>query len=284
MRHTSFAAGRGRRPPDSRRDTGATLMNHDSSGSPIAAQPATNGLSLDEAVHSSSGDVLIAAAADPGLTEDLALALLKRPDLPAEVIEQLNKNGALKKSRKVKLAVVSHPRTPRHVSVPMVRHLFTFDLMQAALTPVVPADVKLAADDALISRLETVSMGEKLSLAHRASGRVAGTLLLDAELRVIRAALENPRLTESSIVRAIMCPDAPAGFVETVCRHPKWCLRHEVKIALLRNKKTPLARALELARALPPTQLRAILESSHLPANTKSCLLRELHRQTGEAT
>jgi hypothetical protein len=258
-------------------------MTTDSSSSRIAPEPAAT-RSLEEAVHSGSAQVVLAAAADPGLSEDLALALLKRPELPAEVIEQLNKNTALKKSRKVKLAVVSHPKTPRHISVPMVRHLFTFDLMRVALTPVVPADLKLAADDALVSRLETISMGEKLSLARRASGRVAGALLLDPELRGMKAALDNSRLTESSIVKAIMSPGAPAAFIDAVSRHAKWCLRHEVKIALLRNEKTPAARVVELARGFPPAQLRAILEGSRLPAKAKSCLLQALQERTGKAT
>src|SRR6478672_4283421 len=91
--------------------------------------------SLPEAVHSSSLEVLTAAASDPGLTEDLA-----------QVLDWLSRNGGVMKSRKVKLALVEHPRTPRHISIPMARYLFTFDLMQVALTPVVPADIKMAAE------------------------------------------------------------------------------------------------------------------------------------------
>ncbi len=140
---------------------------------------------LQEAIHSTSADVMLAAASDPALTEDFALALLKRSDLPSEVLDRLSRNGGLMKSRKVRLALVEHPKTPRHISVPMVRHFFTFDLMQVALRPMVPADIKIVAEEALISRLEKVSAGERLSLARRASGRVAGALLLDSEVRVI---------------------------------------------------------------------------------------------------
>ena len=64
---------------------------------------------------------LLRTAADPALTEDLALPLLKRADLPPEVLEQLAKNAHALKSRKVKIALASHPHTPRHVSVPLVR-------------------------------------------------------------------------------------------------------------------------------------------------------------------
>ncbi|PYX42560.1 MAG: hypothetical protein DMG81_01330 [Acidobacteria bacterium] len=131
------------------------------------------------------------------LTEDAALALLKRPDLSCEEIERLGKHGSLLRSRKVKLAMLEHARTPRHISLPLVRQLYTFDLMQVALTPVVPADVKLAADDALCHRLETISSGERLTLAHRGSSRIAEALLADAEARVVHAALQNSRLTEA---------------------------------------------------------------------------------------
>ena len=123
----------------------------------------------------------------------------------------------------------------------MVRHLFTFDLMQVALTPVVPADIKMAAEESLINRLERLSQGERLTLAHRASGRVAAALLLDPEPRVIHAALENSRLTESAVIKALMRRDAPAAFVSAVCHHSRWSPRREIRIALLRNEKTPLA-------------------------------------------
>jgi len=250
-------------------------MADDSNSQPVVAG-STPGPVPGEGIHSLSPNALRAAAADPALTEDLALSLLKRSDLPPEVLEQLSKNGGVMKSRKVKLALVEHLKTPRHVSLPMVRHLFTFDLMQAALTPVVPADVKLAADEVLINRLETISSGEKLTLAHRASGRVAGALLLDEDARVVQVALENARITEAAVIKAIMRHNASSAFVQAVCHHSRWSLRREVRIALLRNEKTPLARALEFARSLPPSLVREILQSSPLPAGVKSGLLRDL--------
>ena len=122
---------------------------------------------------------LLGTAADPALTEDFALALLKRADLPAEVLEQFGKNVSVLKSRKVKMALATHARTPRHVSVPLARQFYTFDLMKLALSPLAPADVRVAVDNMLISRLQTVTVGERLTLARRASGRVAAALLLE---------------------------------------------------------------------------------------------------------
>ncbi len=234
-----------------------------------------------DAPPSESPEKLISAASEPALTEDLALALLKRSDLPAQALDQLSKNGDLMKIRKVKIAVVEHPKTPRHISIPMVRHLFTFDLMHVALTPAVPADIKITAEDALIQRLERLPQGERLSLAHRASGRVAAELLNDPELRVIHAALENSRLTESAVAKALMRRNASPALVEAVCQDSKWSVLREVRIALLQNKATPLNRALEFAQSLPAVLVREILGDSQVPADVKERVLNVV-KESGE--
>ena len=251
-------------------------MTTDPSISPEVV-PEISSISVEEAIRSSSTEVLMAAAADPSLNEDLALTLLKRSDLPGDVLDRLSKNASAMKSRKVKLALVEHPKTPRHISLPTIRHLFTFDLMHVALTPAVPADVKAVADETLCNRMETISSGERLTLAHRASGRVAAELLSDSDSRVIHAAMENARLTEAQVVKAVMATSASAVFVQAACHHAKWSLRREIRIALLRSQHTPLARAVEFARSLPPALVREVLHGSRLPANIKEHLFKSLN-------
>jgi hypothetical protein len=232
-------------------------------------------VTLDEAIHATDPEALLAAASDSALSEDLALALLKRKDLAAAVLERLAKNGSVIKGRKVKIALICHPRTPRHVSLPMIRHLYTFDLMNVALSAIAPADVKRVADESLVTRVPTISSGERLTLARRASAAVAAALLNDKEPRVMKIALANSRLTEAAIVRAVNTRTATEALIQAVSHHPKWSLRHEVQIALLRNEKTPLARALQFAQRLPAAQLREVLQQSRLPAATRTYLIKE---------
>jgi hypothetical protein len=234
---------------------------------------------LEELIRSHDRDVLRRAAADPRLSEELALSLLTRRDLPQEAIEALAKNGAVMKHRKVIVAVVSHPRTPRHVSLPIARHLYTFELMQIAVTPGIAADLKVAVEEALITRMESIATGERITLAKRGSTRVAATLLLDPEERVMLAALENPYLTESWIAKALLSADAPPALVNAVCHHPKWSLRRDVQVALLRNHKTPLAAAIAISDKLPNNVLRDVLHNSRLEPDIKAYLLSVLGRR-----
>jgi len=171
--------------------------------------------------------------------------------------------------------VASHPRAPRRIAMRLIRELYTFELMQFSLTPAAPADLRRMADELLVSRLASITLGERIALARRSSELVAGALLVDKQARVWQTALENPRLTEVSVVKALQKTTATPAFVEAVCRHAKWSVRGEIRIALLRNAHTPLARALEFARRLPPAQLRDILHASRLPEKIKGCLRKE---------
>lgn len=237
----------------------------DSTSSPQSNSPQSNSNTVTETDP----------ASDP-LTEDLALALLKRTDLLPHDIEQLAKNPGLIKSRKVRLALAAHPRAPRRLALRLIRELYTFDLMHFSQMPAAAADLKRAADELLVARLASISLGERISLARRCSVLVATALLHDKESRVWQTALENPRLTEVALARALHRPGATPGFVEAICRHTKWSVRPEIRLALLRNAHTPLARALEFARRLPPAQLRDVLHASHLPEKIKEYLRKDL--------
>lgn len=214
-------------------------------------------------------------AGDSALTEDLALALLKRGDLQTESIEQISKNVLVMQSRKVRIALAAHPRAPRRIALRLIRELYTFDLMKFAMLPAVAADLKRAADELLVARVTSITLGERISLARRSSTMVAAALLLDKEKSVWQTALENPRLTEGAIVKALQRSNASLAFVEAISRHTKWSVRPEVRMALLRNEHTPLARALEFARRVPPSQLRDILHASRLPEKIKAYLRKD---------
>jgi hypothetical protein len=202
-----------------------------------------------------------------GLTEDAALALVKSPDATADALAQLAKNLITSKSRKVLVALIAHSRTPRHVSIPLLRTLFTFDLMNLALTAAVAPDVKRAAEEQILTRLESLPLGQKITLARRASGRVAAALLQSSDQRIISPALDNKQLTQALVVQALMKSRAPERLFVLVSDHVSWQLHREVQIALLRSQKTPPERAREFAKNFSPEFLHEIVPApkSELP-------------------
>ena len=237
------------------------------------------GSSLADRAQSRDPEELLAVASDLALTEDLALALLVRRDLPPNVIEAISKNAAVVKLRKVNFAIASHPRAPRHVSLPLARHLYTFELVKIALLPAVPADVKVGIDETILSRLTQISEGERLTLARQASGLVAGALLLDPQERVIQTALRNSKMTESIVLKALSQKKVTARTVLAICSHEKWSRRRDIQLALLRNEHTPLAEAIQFASGFPAHLLREVLSLSRLQASITNYLLNSLDRR-----
>ena len=254
-------------------------------GCPPGASPAANGMpdntQIDDARESGSPAGAISSEVEKlessaSLTEDLALAQLADRDLSSDAVEQISRNVPAMKSRKVRAALASHPRTARRIALRLIRELYTFELMRFALMPVAAADLRRVANELLLSRLSSITLGERIALARRSSELVAGALLLDKETPVWQAALNNARLTESAVVKALQRSSVTAVLVGAVCHHANWSVRPEIRIALLRNQHTPLAKALEFARRLPPAQLRDILHASRLPETIKRYLRKDL--------
>src|SRR5689334_17090490 len=197
------------------------------------------------------------------ITEDQALASLRDANSGTKAIEQIFQNQLVMKSRKVRMAAVCHPKAPRRLTLSALRHLFTLDLMNVALNPTTPADIKRAAEEILMTKLDSSAAGVRLTLARRGSGRIAGALIVDREQRIVDVALENPRVTEAMVAKA--ASEASEDTVGKLCRHPKWSIRNDIRIALLRSEHTPLARALEFAQGIPKGLLEEILQKSRLP-------------------
>jgi hypothetical protein len=246
-------------------------------------QPGDPGQPIAERAQSRDPEDLLAVGTSPALTEEIALSLLNRRDLPGKVIEAISKNTSVLKHRKVHFAIASHPRTPRHVSLPLTRHLYTFELVKIALLPAVPADVKVGVDETIISRLKQISGGERLTLAKQASGRVAGALLSDTEERVIEAALRNPKMTEAILTKALGGKDSTPKMVHAICADNKWSLRRDIRLALLRNEHTPLAQAIVFAQGFPDHLVREVLSRSRLQPHIKAYLLATRSQKAGHS-
>jgi hypothetical protein len=144
--------------------------------------PAGELASADNSLGNSEEDS--ASSSQLAETEDEMLALLERRDLSPERLEGLGRNPSAIKSRKVCCALAAHPHAPRHLALRLIRHFYSFDLMQFALKPGAAADLKRFADDLLIARLDSITLGERLTLARRGSNAIAAALLLDKEARV----------------------------------------------------------------------------------------------------
>ena len=210
-------------------------------------------------------EVLMGLACNPHLQERDLLRLLERKDLAHEVVRELAHHREVRRSYTVQLALVRHPKTPRQVSLPLMKFLYIFDLLRVAQTPAVPADVKMVAEETILKKLEGMPRGDRISLARRGTGRLAASLLFDPDLELIRAALDNPSLTEGHLLKVLGREGLPPAVVEQLAQHQRWSHHYHLRLALIRNPLTPFSRVLAFLPDMAVTDLRDICLDHRMP-------------------
>jgi len=234
-------------------------------------------------LHHHVGDVLLAVLDNPALDETQLCLLLDRKDLPAEILETVAARKPLLKNYRVKRALVFHPRTPRLVGLRLIRELYLMDLVQLTLLPAAVPEIKISAEEQLIARLPQLPLGQKITLARRGPGRVAGTLLGEGHPQVLDVVLDNPRLTESQVLKALSREKLPQRAVQAISHHRKWSLVYNVRIALVRHPASTLSTILAFLPQLTVSDLRELASPGIVSESLRKYLQAEVERRTSKS-
>jgi pimeloyl-ACP methyl ester carboxylesterase len=231
-------------------------------------------------LHHPAADVLLALLDNPALDETQLCLLLERKNLPEEILEEVARRKPLLKSYRAKRALAFHARTPRLISLRLLRDLYLMDLVQVTLTPGVSAELKLNAEDQLLARLPQLPLGQKITLARRGPARVAGALLAEGHQQIAAVVLDNPNITEAQILKVLSREKLPASVIPAIFQHRKWSTTYNVRIALVRHPATPLATILAYLPELTVSDLRELASPGIVSENLRKYLQAEVQRRT----
>jgi hypothetical protein len=231
-------------------------------------------------LHHPSADVLLALLDNPALDEAQVCLLLERKNLPAEILEEVARRKPLLKSYRVKRALAFHPRTPRLISLRLLRDLYLMDLVQITLSPGVSAELKRNAEDQLLARLPQLPLGQKITLARRGPARVAGALLAEGHTQIIPIVLDNPNVTEAQILKALSREKLSTAVIPAISHHRKWSIAYNVRLALVRHPSSPLATILAYLPELTVSDLRELAAPGIVSESLRKYLQAEVQRRT----
>src|SRR5580692_2213010 len=243
-----------------------------------------SGDELSALLHHADADVLLALLDNPGLEETQLCILLERKNLPGEILEEVARRKPLLKSYRVKKALAFHPRTPRLVTMRLLRDLYLMDLVQLTLLPGIPTELKRNAEDQLTSRLPQLPLGQKITLARRGPARLAGALLAEGHAQIVTIVLDNPYLTEAQVLKVLSRENIPPGVVRAISQHRKWSIRYNVRLAVVRHPLSPLATVLAYLPELTVSDLNDLASPGIVSESLRKYLQAEVRRRirTGE--
>lgn len=223
--------------------------------------------------------VLRAGMKNRSLNEGHLLALLKRRDLAEDLLKTIYRLEMTRNSHRLQVALVRNPGTPGQIVLALLPHLHLFELVDLCMIPGVTPDQKIAAERAILKRLPTTEPGNKMTLARRATAAVVAAILSEGEPRLVEICLNSPRLREVAILQFINSAKASAETISIIARHPKWKLRPNLKLAILRNRRTPAIWFTLFLPQLPIPEVRDLLLSRRLSTAQKKLVQDELKKR-----
>ena len=238
-----------------------------------------SGDELAALLHHADAEVLLALLDNPALEETQLCMLLERKNLPVEILEEVARRKPLLKNYRVKRALAFHPRTPRLVTLRLLRDLYLMDLVQLTLLPGIPTELKRSAEDQLVSRLPQLPLGQKITLARRGPARLAGALLAEGHAQIVGIVLDNAYLTEAQVLRALSREKLPPVVVGAISHHRKWSITYNVRLALVRHPSSPLATVLAYLPELTVSDLRELASPGIVSESLRKYLDAEVQRR-----
>ncbi|MGD8376494.1 MAG: hypothetical protein PVF68_10175 [Acidobacteriota bacterium] len=226
-------------------------------------------------------DYLEGALRNPALDEDLVVLMLRNRAAPGALIERIARDERYRGSHEVRAGLVSHPASPRGVAMNLVHLLYWRDLARAADDPRVPPPVRRVAVRVLESRMEEMTLGERIALARAAGRSVILALRRSREPRVVEALLDNPRIVEEDAVFLASRTDVPADVLGALARSRRWSPRYPVRLALVHNERSPVGIVLGLLTGLLRRDLEGLLVSHGGPPVIRFAAERVLRARAG---
>lgn len=224
-------------------------------------------------------EVVRTALKNRALVEPHLLALLKRRDLSEDLLRAVYQMEQAKGSHKVRLALIKNPHLPAPILQTLLPLLHLFELADICFLPGVSPDQKLSAERLIIQRLPTTPLGNKMTLARRASTAVVAAILKEGHIALMEPCLCNPRLQEMAIVQFLRSSSTSAETISVIARHPRWKARQALRIAILKNPHTPGIWFTLWLPAMPGPEILQLAAGRRLTHSQKKLIQQEFQRR-----
>ena len=234
---------------------------------------------LTELLHEMDEKFLLALLENPQFSEKHAELMLDRLDLPVPVLSAIAAIGKWMACEGVRFRIAKHPHAPSRAAMAAVKQLFLFDLVRVSILPGASPEVRRVAEETILTRVPHLRVGEKLTLARRGPGRVAGAILAEGHPQALKLALDNPYLTESQLLKALAKADLNERVLVGIAKHAKWSCQYNVRAALLRNPHVRVAIVESFVGDLALHDLKDLAQMREISEAVRALIDRELERR-----
>lgn len=122
-----------------------------------------------------------------------------------------------------------------------------------------------AKKERILTRIQKMTVSEKIKLAQKGSSEARGILLRDSNKLVVMATLGNPRITESEIAGVARSRSVVEDALRHIAKSREWMKSYAVMKSLATNPKTPVQISVGLVPNLKKRDMQLLEKDKNVP-------------------
>jgi len=119
----------------------------------------------------------------------------------------------------------------------------------------------------LSQRVMKMSITEKIKLATVGNREARSLLIRDNNKLVAVAVIRSPRITDGEVLRVAANRASPDEVLRIIYGNREWTKKYPVKVALVKNPKTPLAISLRFLAGLRESEVKELARDRNVPSS-----------------
>lgn len=133
-------------------------------------------------------------------------------------------------------------------------------------------------------QIKNMSVKDKMLLAPKADKAERAVLLRDLNASVARLLIRNPRIAESEIAQITKDFAAPSDVLEMIAKNRKWIQNSEIRLAIVKNPRTPTPLAIAQLNYLQVKDLAILAKSQNVRETIKNEAFKLLLKKRDKVT
>jgi hypothetical protein len=121
----------------------------------------------------------------------------------------------------------------------------------------------------LTQRIMKMNISQKIKLATVGNKEARSLLLRDTNKLVAVAAVRSPRMTDGEILMVANNRAAQEDVLRVIYQSREWTKLYPVKLALVRNPKTPLAISMKFLNTLRESEIKDLARNKNVPSGVQ---------------
>ncbi len=131
----------------------------------------------------------------------------------------------------------------------------------------------------LTQRIMKMSISEKIKLATLGNKEARGQLMRDSNKLVAVAVIRSPRITDGEVLLAAANRAVNEEVLRIIYGNREWTKKYPVKLALVKNPKTPLSVSMKFLNTLRESEVKDLSRDKNVPSGIQQLAKKAMEKK-----